>query len=150
MVLKMKRFFIRLFIVTNFLIWVVTGVATGGDLKPFVSDGCSSFPDGTLKQKTLWLQCCTEHDKSYWLGGTYEQKLEADKELKTCVAKVGGEALAQIMHRGVRIGGAPWLPMAFRWGYGWPYPRGYKKLTKEEIAEAAKINTEKTAVDEGE
>ncbi|HED34221.1 MAG TPA: hypothetical protein ENJ08_08430 [Gammaproteobacteria bacterium] len=139
----MKRLVFLLFIVTSF----VTGTATGGDLKPFVSDGCSSFPDGTLKQKTLWLQCCIEHDKSYWLGGTYEQKLQADDELKACVAKVGGATLAQVMHRGVRVGGAPWLPTTFRWGYGWPYPRGYKKLTKEEIIEAERLKTEETAVD---
>ncbi len=139
----MKRLVFLLFIVTSF----VTGTATGGDLKPFVSDGCSSFPDGTLKQKTLWLQCCIEHDKSYWLGGTYEQKLQADDELKACVAKVGGATLAQVMHQGVRVGGAPWLPTTFRWGYGWPYPRGYKKLTKEEIIEAERLKTEETAVD---
>ncbi len=140
----MKRFVFWLFMIIN----CVTGAAIGGDLKPFVSDGCSSFPDGTLKQRTLWLQCCIEHDKSYWLGGAYEQKLRADEDLKACVAKVGGAVLAQLMHSGVRVGGAPWLPTTFRWGYGWPYPRGYKELTEEEIAEAGKLNNRETTVEE--
>lgn len=36
------------------------------------------------------------------------------------------------MLAGVRVGGTPYLPTMFRWGYGWPYPRGYKALTDEE------------------
>jgi hypothetical protein len=37
------------------------------------------------------------------------------------------------------FGGTPYLPTTFRWGYGWPFPRGYKVLTKEE---KLKISTE--------
>jgi len=36
------------------------------------------------------------------------------------------------MYGGVRIGGSPYWPTKFRWGYGWPYLRGYKPLTFEE------------------
>ena len=36
------------------------------------------------------------------------------------------------MYQAVRTGGEPYFPTWYRWGYGWPLGRGYKKLTKEE------------------
>ena len=107
-------------------------VLIAGELKPFTTDGCSSFPNGTFEQNELWLSCCTAHDLSYWQGGTYDERLTADKALQHCVAEVGESEVAAIMLAGVRVGGTPLLPTEFRWGYGWPYPRGYKKVTKEE------------------
>ncbi len=101
-------------------------------LKPFSSDGCSLFPDGTLKQRELWLNCCTAHDKAYWAGGTQEQRREADEALKQCVADVGEPHIAELMLQGVRVGGSPHWPTSFRWGYGWPFGRGYKPLSDEE------------------
>ena len=106
--------------------------AHAGKIKPFTSDGCSSFPDGTYQQNQLWLNCCKAHDFAYWQGGTYQQRLDADKELKECVAKVGEPEIALLMLAGVRVGGTPFLPTTFRWGYGWSYPRFYGELTKEE------------------
>lgn len=111
---------------------------SAGELKPFKSDGCSSFPDGTIEQKNLWLKCCIEHDKTYWAGGTYEERKTADEVLNKCVEDVGEPEVAQLMLAGVRVGGTPYLPTPFRWGYGWPYPRGYKTLTEEEKAEVYK------------
>jgi hypothetical protein len=32
----------------------------------------------------------------------------------------------------VRVGGSPYWPTRFRWGYGWPWPRGYRALTPAE------------------
>jgi len=101
-------------------------------LAPFESDGCSAFPDGTLVQRELWLQCCEAHDLAYWQGGTYDDRREADLELRQCVAKVGQEQISKLMLAGVRVGGTPFLPTTFRWGYGWPYPRGYRPATNEE------------------
>lgn len=101
-------------------------------IKPFTTDGCTSFPNGTIIQRELWMHCCTEHDKAYWKGGSYEERVLADKSLKKCVAKVGNTTVAQLMLLGVRVGGTPYLPTKFRWGYGWPYMRGYKKVSKEE------------------
>lgn len=94
-------------------------------IKPFTSDGCSGFPDGTLQQQTLWQSCCLEHDKAYWQGGTYQQRLNADLALKQCVASVGEPVIAELMLSGVRVGGSPYWPTQFRWGYGWSYPHGY-------------------------
>ena len=102
------------------------------DIKPFTSDGCSLFPDGTFEQNELWLSCCTAHDLAYWQGGTYEQRLDADNELRQCVAKVGEPQIANLMLAGVRVGGSPYFPTSYRWGYGWPYSRFYKPLTEEE------------------
>jgi len=49
------------------------------EIQPFESDGCSSFPDGTLAQNTLWLNCCQIHDFAYWRGGTYQERQDADQ-----------------------------------------------------------------------
>ncbi len=103
-------------------------------LKPFTSDGCSMFPDGTLSQQQLWLECCTEHDKAYWAGGTYQQRKQADIALKQCVTAVGEPQIAQLMLAGVRVGGSPYWPTQFRWGYGWPFGRGYQALSSLELA----------------
>lgn len=103
------------------------------EIKPFSSDGCSAFPDGTLKQNTLWLSCCTAHDRSYWQGGSYHERLTADQELQNCVEQVGEPEIALLMLAGVRVGGTPFLPTKFRWGYGWPYPKFYGKLTEKEL-----------------
>ena len=107
--------------------------ACAGTLKPFASDGCSAFPDGTIEQKQLWLSCCISHDKAYWQGGTYEQRKTADLALQQCVASVGHPHIAQLMLAGVRVGGSPYLPTAFRWGYGWPYLRSYRPLSDDEL-----------------
>lgn len=109
------------------------------NIKPFTSDGCSSFPDGTFKQNELWLGCCTAHDYSYWQGGTYNERLEADKELRECVKSVGEPQIAQLMLAGVRVGGSPFFPTSFRWGYGWSYPRWYQALTDDEKTQVEKL-----------
>lgn len=98
----------------------------------FTSDGCSAWPDGTMAEKSLWLRCCTTHDKSYWRGGTYAERKTADQALQSCVADVGKPKVAAVMLAGVRVGGSPWWPTAFRWGYGWPWGRGYRALSPEE------------------
>ncbi len=90
------------------------------------------FPDGTNAQQTLWLSCCTNHDIAYWQGGTAKQREQADNILKVCVAKVGEPQIAKLMLAGVRVGGSPYLPTSFRWGYGWSYFRGYQSLTTDE------------------
>jgi hypothetical protein len=110
----------------------VASSSLADDINSFTSDGCSEFPNGTLKQKELWLACCTAHDFTYWQGGTYEERVNADQELKYCVVKVGEPAVAALMLAGVRVGGTPYFPTSFRWGYGWSYLRGYKAVTPEE------------------
>ncbi|MGH1426956.1 MAG: hypothetical protein ACRBEE_03390 [Arenicella sp.] len=111
-------------------------------LQPFTSDGCSAFPDGTLFQQTLWQQCCTTHDKAYWQGGTYQQRLDADLALEACVAKVGEPDIAKLMLAGVRVGGSPYWPTSFRWGYGWKYPRAYRATTTKQSTSIDTLSAE--------
>lgn len=134
---KVKVNFLRHYL-TALIGLLVSAFTFAGELKPFTSDGCSVFPDGTLMQNELWLECCIEHDKAYWQGGSYQQRLAADEALQVCVEQVGEEEIALIMLAGVRAGGSPYFPMSYRWGYGWPYPKFYGQLTEQE-----KIQVEK-------
>ncbi len=106
--------------------------AKSGEIKPFTTDGCSAFPDGVIKEQSLWLNCCTKHDLAYWKGGTFAQKQEADAKLEQCVANVGEPEIAKLMLAGVKVGGSAYYPTSYRWAYGWPYLRGYKALSEEE------------------
>ncbi len=117
------------------LLLVIAGVVfySGDDIKPFTSDGCSGFPDGTFEHRDLWHKCCTAHDYAYWKGGSYQERLDADNELRSCVSSVGEEKIAKLMLAGVRVGGSPFFPTSFRWGYGWSYPKLYGALTEEEL-----------------
>src|SRR4030095_15157940 len=89
------------------LLWM--SAATGAELAPFSSDGCSSFPDGTPVNQSLWLDCCVRHDLAYWKGGTYDERLDADVALEQCVAKAGEPEIAKLMLHCGRTGGNPYL-----------------------------------------
>ncbi|MCX5795989.1 MAG: hypothetical protein NTY77_10880 [Elusimicrobia bacterium] len=119
-------------ILSLLLLLTLAGCASQPRLRPFTTDGCSLFPDGTSEHKDLWLDCCKKHDHKYWMGGTKAERLQADIELRNCVAGVGEPRTAELMLQGVRAGGTPYLPTRFRWGYGWRYFRGYKPLTDKE------------------
>ena len=121
---------------------LVSNGSLGADLKPFASDGCSACPNGTNKQSVLWLQCCTAHDFAYWQGGTYVQRLDADRELQYCVAALGQKEISLLMLAGVRVGGSPFFPTKFRWGYGWPYPKLYGELTGDERKKIEKVTAQ--------
>lgn len=132
-------------IILGLIFFLAFDITQAGSLKPFKSDGCSSFPDGTLAEKNLWLACCYQHDLAYWQGGSSLQRKHADVSLKLCVDEVGEPVVANLMLAGVRVGGTPYLPTKYRWGYGWPYLRGYKIPTVAENqlikAELDKIET---------
>ena len=81
----------------------------------FISDGCSLFPDCDYRD------CCVEHDKAYYFGGSWTKRWRADKKLFKCVAGKKGfqhKFIAPVMWLGVRFGGVSWLPTSFRWGFG--------------------------------
>lgn len=103
------------------------------ELQPFTSDGCSRFPDGLYGQADLWRFCCVEHDLAYWRGGSWDERLAADRALQACVAGTGQDEIANLMLAGVRLGGSPWWPTSYRWGYGWPWLRGYQPLSEHEL-----------------
>ena len=88
---------------------------------PFVSvhHGRLRVPDGS------WQSCCVEHDMAYWCGGSAEERRATDALFRACVTDHGGRALAALLYWSVRVSGNPWLPVYWRWGYGWAWPRGY-------------------------
>lgn len=106
-------------------------------LRDFKSDACSLFPEGDAEQPLRWCDCCLLHDQAYWQGGNAEQRLRADADLRACVlARTGRPWFSRLMYAGVRLGGTPLLPSGFRWGYGWPYGRGYQSLSAAEQRQA--------------
>ncbi len=118
-----------------FTFLLLTSTSNAQPLSPFTSDGCSRFPNGTPAQQDLWLGCCEQHDLAYWRGGSYKERLSADDALEACVAALDEPVIAAIMYMGVRVGGTPFAPTDFRWGYGWPLYRGYKPLSEQEQQE---------------
>lgn len=118
---------------TLVLSWPGPFDAHAADLRPFTSDGCSLFPDGTIRDRTKWCDCCLTHDLAYWQGGTGEERKKADEALRECVLeRTQDKTLAETMYLGVRAGGHPAFPAWYRWGYGWSYGRGYKPLSEAE------------------
>ena len=95
------------------------GASSEQPIYEFTTDGCSAFPDRD------WRSCCVIHDISYWCGGTENERTVADEDLKTCITNKGHPNIAAITYFGVRLGGPPWLPFPWRWGYGWDWPRRY-------------------------
>ena len=113
------------------------GCASPDTLRPFTTDGCSRCPDRSVVTDKDWGRCCVAHDRAYWRGGTAEERRKADEALRACVQDRNGNAgLSTLMYRGVRIGGSPYWPTRFRWGYGWGYGRYYRSLTPAESAAA--------------
>jgi len=80
-----------------------------------------------------------EHDVAYWIGGTREERSRADRELKVCVEEIESASLARTMWLGVRAGGSPYVPTSYRWGYGWPFTRGYQEVSDEEAQHARSL-----------
>ncbi len=87
--------------------------------KPFVSDGCTMWPDIT-NGKNIY-EACFLHDLKYWCGYPGEDiaRLQADAELMMDVARIRDSIkMAELMFHGVRRGGTEHLKLAFSWGFG--------------------------------
>jgi hypothetical protein len=113
-------------------------------LKPFTTDGCSVWIDGTVAEPYLWRHCCVAHDKAYWVGGTELERTKADKDLLVCVSDVSSKAMGNYMHFFVSAAGGPFMMTPYRWGYGWDFlergkPRGYKTPTAAEWAQVNEL-----------
>lgn len=85
-------------------------------------DGCSGGMSAAWRKAfgtaPPWEHCCDLHDQPYARGGTAAQRAEADRKLRECVAANGHPAWAWAMWAAVRLGGVPWLPTPWRWGFG--------------------------------
>ena len=103
----------------------------------FTSDGCSGGMSEFWRQwlglPPPWEGCCIEHDLVYFNGGTRRQRRKADIKLMCCVASNhGGHPIwAFIMYVGVRVGGSPYWPLKWRWGYGHRYGRRFYEKEKQ-------------------
>ncbi len=103
------------------------------ELSPFTTDGCSGGMSWgwrlLFRRPPPWEGECIEHDHAYWLGGNRRLRLEADRILAGAVARCGYPIIAALMYYAVRVGGHSWLPLPWRWGYGYRWPRGHNKET---------------------
>lgn len=99
------------------------------ELRPFTTDGCSGGMTALwqliFRKPPPWNELCVKHDLAYWRGGSAADRRNADAELLAGVAHNGHPVFAILMWLAVRPGGHPWLPLSWRWGYGYKYPRGY-------------------------
>lgn len=97
---------------------------------PFTTDGCSGGMSWLwrkiARRAPPWEGACVEHDRAYWQGGTREERKGVDLWLAWQVAAAGHPVIANLMYIAVRVGGHPLLPLPWRWGYGWRWPRGYE------------------------
>ena len=87
--------------------------------KPFVSDGCTMWPD--ITNGISIYEACFLHDLKYWCGYPGEDiaRLQADAELMLDVARIRDSIkMAELMFHGVRRGGTEHLKLAFSWGFG--------------------------------
>jgi hypothetical protein len=96
---------------------------------PFTTDGCSGGLSFTwrllFRSETPWEECCVDHDRLYWRGGTAAERRAADRAVRACVREKGHPVWAVLLWAAVRVAGHPLLPLPWRWGYGWKYPRPY-------------------------
>ena len=103
----------------------------------FKSDGCTLFPVGCFRE------CCVEHDKAYFVGGTGKERRQADILLFKCVSKKKGwwhKVVASLMYVGVRIGGVAFLPTPFRWGFGQKKSKKSSKPKTEDSKKKADVS----------
>jgi len=87
--------------------------------KPFASDGCTGWFN-EWRGTSIYAPCFL-HDLKYWCGrpGESVERLVADAELMIDVARaLGSTEMAEIMFRGVRIGGHEGFRASFSWGFG--------------------------------
>jgi hypothetical protein len=87
--------------------------------RPFRSDGCSLWVDNW--QGVSLYPACFLHDLKYWAGypGEDVARLIADAELMIDVARLLEDTvMAEIMFRGVRVGGHEIFKRPFSWGFG--------------------------------
>lgn len=122
-------------ILLAFLISYAAIARDNGNLKPFLTDYCTAYAEGTRDQPELWKHCCVEHDLYFWAGGSREDRKETDLRLKHCVEDTGAVEIARLIYAAVTIGGAS--PIRFKtkeWGHAFEKRERYLVLSAEETA----------------
>lgn len=85
--------------------------------REFSSDGCTMWPDAGIKS------CCLKHDMKYWCGGSFKERRSADLAFMQCIRQKERAGDGLVEYLGLKIGGSPFLPFSWRWGYGWSWPK---------------------------
>ena len=109
--------------------------ASAAELRPFKTDGCTGYADGTRKKPGLWKHCCVEHDLGFWAGGDSRERRLTDERLRDCIAATGEKLQAEIIYLGVRLGSySPMKIRGMQWGNAWsPWATRKEKLLSGEI-----------------
>lgn len=108
--------------------------ANAFELKPFETDYCTAYAEGTREKPELWKHCCLMHDLLFWAGGSTLDRDEADLGLKSCVAETGELKQADLIYWAVRLGRqSPIHISSKQWGNGWKGRVAYQNLTSSEI-----------------
>jgi len=92
-------------------------------MRPFESDGCSLIEPiyRAFGMVPPGREHCVEHDKEYWTGGTFSQLVGSNLRLGMRVAEGGHPILGIVRALSTMIGGLPFLPFPWRWGFGHRY-----------------------------
>ncbi|MFP5385871.1 MAG: hypothetical protein ACLGHN_07305 [Bacteriovoracia bacterium] len=104
------------------------------ELRPFKTDYCTNYPEGTRSNPQMWKHCCLSHDMFFWAGGSKEDRYISDLELRSCIEKTGARSQARLIYYAVRLGS--YSPVKYpdkKWGNGWSKRSEFKPLTSEEL-----------------
>lgn len=125
----------KTFIILASLISYAAIAQNNETLKPFLTDYCTAYPEGTREQPDLWKHCCIEHDLYFWAGGSRDDRKETDLRLKHCVEATGEVEIARLIYAAVSLGGAS--PIRFKtkeWGHAFTKRERYLSLSSDETA----------------
>jgi len=111
---------------------LLTNHALSNELKPFITDYCTMFVDGTPTNPNLWKHCCIEHDIHYWYGGSLKDQDITDLKLKSCVEAAAGTYWADIIYLGVRAGHYSPVKNVHKWSWGWEQQRKKIEISDKE------------------
>ena len=122
------------FITISFISLFFLSTSSAQELKPFTSDGCTMFIDGTGSDPNAWRHCCFNHDLRYWFGGSKSDRVKADKKLRSCVRESGHGHFARLMYLAIRVGRFSPIKNEQKWGWGWTTYFGYQDLTMNQMS----------------
>ena len=132
--MKNLKFLIVIFLLNSCV------VIAASDLRPFKTDYCTAFPEGTISQPDLWKHCCLIHDLHFWAGGTRKERDLMDINFKECIAETGMPRTAEMMYQAVRAGShSPFQFKGKHWGNGWREKAYYEKLKVENVNQVESI-----------
>ena len=109
-------------------------IANDVRLNSFSTDFCTNYAEGTKEEPDLWKHCCLMHDLYFWAGGTKDDRLDADRELKTCIEATGASQIARLVYLAVRAGS--YSPIKYpdkKWNNGWVDRKEFDPLSSEEL-----------------